>query len=140
MKCILIADDHPFVRACLRNILHQYPDWRVFEADNGRDAISKAEQLRPDLIVLDLSMPVMNGLEAARELKRLMPAVPLLLWTSFADSDVEGVAKAAGFNAVASKSDGSPVLLQSIRKLLPAAAWPGAPPNQPPRVHGDPAH
>jgi CheY-like chemotaxis protein len=101
VKCILIADDHPAVRACLRRILTaQKNDWEISEAENGQDAVSRAQHLRPDLIVLDMSMPVMNGLEAARELRRILPAVPLVLWTTFADPIVEAVASAAGFDAV----------------------------------------
>jgi two-component system, chemotaxis family, chemotaxis protein CheY len=59
------------------------------EAENGRDAIEKAQQLRPDLIVLDMSMPVMNGLDATRVLKRLMPRVPLIVYSAFGDKSVE---------------------------------------------------
>jgi CheY-like chemotaxis protein len=92
------------------------------EAENGREAIHKAEQTRPDLIVLDLSMPVMDGLEAARQLKQLLPSIPLVLWTSLEVPHVEREAYAAGFSDVASKSDGSPVIVRSIQKLLSRAA------------------
>jgi DNA-binding NarL/FixJ family response regulator len=64
----------------------------------------------------------MNGLDAARQLRRIMPAVPLLLWTTFQDPEVERLARDAGFNAVAAKSAGGPVLLHNIQKLLPIAA------------------
>jgi CheY-like chemotaxis protein len=123
VNCILIADDYPAIRACLRTVLNQrQPDWRVCEAENGRDAITKAEQLHPDVIILDMSMPVMDGLEAARELKRVMPSVPLILWTSFVGPQVEREAKAAGFDGVHSKSEGGPILVHSILRLLQAAA------------------
>ena len=59
------------------------------EAENGKEAIEKAQQLRPELIVLDLSMPVMNGLEAARILRRLMPSVPLIMYSAFGDKLIE---------------------------------------------------
>jgi len=59
------------------------------EAENGKGAIAKALELHPDMIVLDLSMPVMNGLDAARELKRLMPDVPIIMFTSYCDSSTE---------------------------------------------------
>lgn len=118
VKSILIADDHPTLRACLRESLAACRDWEVFEAENGREAITKAQTLRPDLIVLDMTMPVMNGLEAARELKRLMPNVPLVLWTSHEGAHVEGAAKSAGFDAVLMKSQGSPVLVRKIQNLL----------------------
>ena len=69
---ILIVDDNPVIRRTLRSCFLQSVDWQVCgEAANGRDAVEKAQHLKPDLIILDLSMPVMNGLQAARELKRM---------------------------------------------------------------------
>lgn len=70
----------------LRRMFEQEDDYDLrAEAENGRQAIELALQCRPDLIILDLSMPVMNGLEAAHELKRLMPKVPIILFTQHAD-------------------------------------------------------
>ena len=64
---ILIADDHPIVRAGLRRLLESRPGWQVCaEAENGRDAVEKAGKLKPDVAVLDISMPVLNGVEATR--------------------------------------------------------------------------
>jgi len=75
-KTVLIVDDNAVIRQALGDLLKKESDFAVCgEAENGRQAIEKAQQLRPDLIVLDLSMPVMNGLGAARTLKRLMPGV-----------------------------------------------------------------
>jgi|SRR5437667_10522071 len=122
MKFILIADDSAAIRDALRELLEGEADWRVCgEAENGREAIQQAEQLHPDLIVLDLSMPVMNGLEAGRQLKILLPTVPLVMWTTFNVPAVELEARAAGFDAVQSKSEGVPVLIDRIQKLLRAA-------------------
>jgi CheY-like chemotaxis protein len=79
-----------FIRKALCEIFRREGDFDICgEAENGRDAIEKAKQLRPDLIVLDLSMPVMNGLDAARVLKRLMPGVPLITYSAFGDGYVE---------------------------------------------------
>jgi len=76
-KCILIVDDSAVVRKTLRQTLEWQKGWEVCgEAANGRDGIETAQRLKPDLVLLDFSMPVMNGLEAARELKRLLPYVP----------------------------------------------------------------
>jgi chemotaxis response regulator CheB len=73
------------------------PDFRVCgEAENGKEAIDKARELRPDLIVLDLSMPVMNGLYAARVLKRLMPAVPLVMFSEYSNAFSEQEAHSTG--------------------------------------------
>src|SRR5262249_10233494 len=72
VKSVLIADDNAFVRQRLGELFRREPDFEVCaEAENGKEAIEKAHGSRPDLIVLDLSMPVMNGLDAARALKRL---------------------------------------------------------------------
>lgn len=70
MPHILFADDHPAVELGFLRMAHLCcPDWQVSQAENGSDAVEQAEHLQPDLIVLDLSMPVMDGLAAARELK-----------------------------------------------------------------------
>jgi YesN/AraC family two-component response regulator len=78
-KTILIVDDNAYIRQALCQVFKSEADFELCgEATNGKEAIDKALELHPDLIVLDLSMPVMNGLDAARELKQLMPTVPLL--------------------------------------------------------------
>lgn len=76
-KSILLVDDKPFMRRILRDFLEQESNFKVCgEAEDGLDAIVKAQQLRPDLIVLDFQMPVMNGLDAAKKLKKLLPELP----------------------------------------------------------------
>ena len=92
------------------------------EAENGRDAIEKAKQLRPDLIVLDLSMPVMNGLDAARVLKPLMPKVPLIMYSAFSDGYVEQQASLLGVSAVVSKSEPATTVVGVARSLLTQTA------------------
>ena len=115
---ILIVDDSPAVRHSLCSILEQCPDWVVCgEAADGREAIEKSKQLNPDLIILDLSMPRMDGLAAARELKRTQPNVPLLMFTTFKNQSVEKEAIAAGCAGVISKSEVH-LLFRSIQHLL----------------------
>jgi len=115
---ILIADDSPLIRQSLRRWL-EFNHWQVCgEASDGLDAIEKAKELKPDLIVLDLSMPGMNGLEAARELKRINPSIPLLMFTSFNTPNVKCEAIAAGCGAVVSKSDPQQLLVESLQRLL----------------------
>jgi DNA-binding NarL/FixJ family response regulator len=93
------------------------------EAENGKDAIEKAQELHLDLIVLDLSMPVMNGLDAARVLKRLMPTVPLIMFSEYSDASCEQEARSAGISALIAKSEHISVLVEKARSLLyPAAA------------------
>jgi DNA-binding NarL/FixJ family response regulator len=119
MKSILIVDDSPLVRRTLRALLEQQSEWIVYgEAGNGRDGIDKAQQLHPDVIVLDLVMPVLNGIEASRVLKRLMPAIPLLMFTTFTDPYLKKEALAAGVNAVIAKSEGAITLISSIQALF----------------------
>jgi two-component system, NarL family, response regulator LiaR len=125
VKSILIVDDSPHVRRCLRDLLEQQSDWTVCgEAENGQDGIDKALQLHPDLILLDLIMPLMNGVEAARELKQRMPSTPLLMFTTYADSHLIREALAIGVDAVAAKSDGADALISDIRQLFTASIDP----------------
>jgi DNA-binding NarL/FixJ family response regulator len=117
-KCILIVDDSALIRRMIRETLEQQEGWEVCgEAADGREAIEKAQQLKPDLVVLDLSMPVMNGLEAARELKRLVPSLPLVMFTNFTSPQLSKEALSAGVSAVVSK-DKIEGLIHGIQALL----------------------
>jgi DNA-binding NarL/FixJ family response regulator len=117
-KRILIVDDSAVIREVLRELLELQNGWEVCgEAANGREGIEKAQLLRPDVIVLDLSMPVMNGIEAARELTRLLPSVPLVMWTDFETASLTQKARSAGVRTVVSKSE-SEVLVSSIQAML----------------------
>jgi DNA-binding NarL/FixJ family response regulator len=118
-KRILIVDDSPVIRERLRELLEQERGWEVCgEAANGREGIEKAQQLKPDVIVLDLSMPVMNGIEAARELTRLLPSVPLLMCTDFETAHVRWKALSAGVRTIVRKSELLGDLVRSIQALL----------------------
>jgi two-component system, response regulator YesN len=95
------------------------PDFEISgEAENGRDAIEKAEKLKPDLIILDLIMPVMNGLDAAPLLKQLLPDTPIVLFTQQERSEVERLARAPGIDAVVSKNLAAPELVLKAQALL----------------------
>ncbi len=118
-KAVMIVDDSASVRQSLCKIFEREQDITVCaEAQNGKEAIEKAQALRPDLIVLDLSMPVMNGLDAARVLKRLMPTVPLIMYSLFGDRFVQHQAELIGINEVVSKSEHASVLVAKARRLL----------------------
>ena len=123
-KAVLIVDDNTFIRQALCELFTRETDFEICgEAENGREAIEKAQKLHPDLIVLDLSMPVMNGLEAARVLKGLMPAVPIIMFSAFGDGFVEQQARSVGIAEVVSKSENAAVLIHKARGLLyPTAA------------------
>jgi two-component system, NarL family, response regulator NreC len=118
-KCILLVDDNSAIRMALRKFLEDHTEYEVCgEASDGLDAIEKAAQLQPDLIVLDLSMPRMDGLEAARELKQRMPEVPLILFTMHAAVTNPHEVAAAGFDAIISKTEGLQTLIDKVQTLL----------------------
>jgi DNA-binding NarL/FixJ family response regulator len=115
---ILIADDNPHIRHALRHLIEQDPEWRVCgEAVDGKDAVRKARQLTPDLIVLDFLMPGMNGLEAAREINKAVPDVPILMCTMYVSRQLTEVAKRAGLQGTVPKT-GIDQLAQGMRALL----------------------
>jgi DNA-binding NarL/FixJ family response regulator len=77
---ILVVDDHDIVRRGLKSVLTAHPGWEVCsEATNGRDAVERAQELNPDVVVMDISMPDMNGLEAARQIKRICPKTEIVI-------------------------------------------------------------
>src|ERR1700675_4010262 len=105
-KYVLIVDDHEAVRRELRRLFQSQPEFTVCgEAVDGADAISKAEQLCPDLIILDLAMPEMNGLEAAGALRFIVPDAPLFLLPAYKNRELELAAFQSGIRAVFSKYD-----------------------------------
>jgi len=117
-KTVLIVDDNALIRQALCEMFKREADFEVCgEAENGREAIEKAQQLHPDLIVMDLSMPVMNGIEAASILKSLMPTVPLIIFSEYSDVFFEK-ARSAGVSALVSKSEHASVLVGKARALL----------------------
>jgi DNA-binding NarL/FixJ family response regulator len=122
-KSVLIVDDSAIVRQGLCKLFNHESDFKICgEAENGKQAIEKAQKLHPDLIVLDLSMPVMNGLDAARALKRLMPTVLLIMYSAFGDRFVEHQARLIGISEVVSKSEHGSVLIHKARGLLYSTA------------------
>ncbi len=116
---VMIVDDHAVIRRMLREVF-EAEGLQVFDAANGAEGVQKAQKVKPGLIILDLSMPVMNGLDAARELKVLMPHVPLLMFTNNAGGIVNKEARSAGISAIISKSntDGLKQLLARAKALL----------------------
>jgi DNA-binding NarL/FixJ family response regulator len=118
-KTVLIVDDSAVIRQELCALFERESDFEVCgEAENGKQAIDMAQELRPDLIVLDLSMPVMNGFDAARALKRLLPAVPLIMYSAFGDMVAERQARLIGISEVVSKSEHASVLIHKARGIF----------------------
>jgi DNA-binding NarL/FixJ family response regulator len=125
---ILIVDDNPLIRVALRSSLEDQGEWQVCgEAENGKEAIDKVSELNPDIVILDLQMPVMNGLEAGKEIARIAPDIPLLMFTMHLSPELIRLANAAGIHHVISKSDGTAELIAAIQNTI--AAHP--PPSQP---------
>jgi len=119
VKSILIVDDSPLIRRSLRTLFEQQPDWAICgEAENGCEGIDKAQTHHPDLIVMDLAMPRLNGIDASRILRRLMPATPIVMFTTFTDPYIKEAALAAGVRAVIDKSEDATTLIRSIQELL----------------------
>ncbi len=131
-RSILIVDDHEAIRRQLRCLFNPHREFTICgEAVHGVDAIEKAQELSPDLIILDLAMPEMNGLEAAAALKYMMPAVPLFLLTVHYSREMELAALGSGICAVFSKHDDLDALVRRARQELklepPAVGEAGAP-------------
>lgn len=118
---ILLADDNERMRSTLSEMISESdPAWRICaEAGDGEAAWKKALALKPDLVVLDFRMPILNGLTAARLIRAALPEVPILLYTSMEFLPVERLARQAGINAVLQKA-GSQALIETIRKLAPS--------------------
>ena len=118
-KRILVADHSAMIRKCLCRIFETEEDYDICaEAVNGEEAIALAKQHKPDLIVLDFQMPVMNGIEAAYELKRFMPDVPIILFTPHADTMKFSIGQDSPIDLVVAKSDAVHIV-DHIRSLMP---------------------
>lgn len=117
-KRLLIADDDPTVRGVIRTFVEADGYEVCGEAADGVEAIDRAAKLKPDLIVLDLAMPRLNGAEAASILRQAMPKVPILLFTMYADDFGDRLASAIGVNVVLSKPEGLSKLAKHLKALL----------------------
>jgi CheY-like chemotaxis protein len=115
MSHVLIVDDQPNIRKCLRWYFEELK-LDCSEAENGLDALQKAQQTKPDLVILDFSMPVMNGVETATVFNQIMPEVPVLMLTAHSGAADEA-AKNAGVLGVFAKDNVAP-LVRMARTLL----------------------
>lgn len=114
---ILIVDDSEITRRILRTILHSR-HWTVCgEAENGMSGVGKFHELKPDLVLLDLSMPDINGIEAAKQMSASDPSVPLILFTILEVDGIERVAREAGIRAIVPKTEAW-TLIGSIESVV----------------------
>jgi DNA-binding NarL/FixJ family response regulator len=118
-KSILIADDNETIRILIRSFLESKKGFDVCgEAVDGVDAIEKAKELKPDLIILDLAMPRMNGAAAASVLKRTMPNVPIILFTMYDEVMGKALAAAVHVDLILAKPNGLHDMVAHLQELL----------------------
>jgi len=116
---ILVADDHAIMRRGLRGLLETHADWHVCgEAGNGREAVEMTIRLAPEVVVLDLTMPELHGLEAAKAIRAAVPATEILIFTMHESEELIRAALASGVRAVVAKSDVEGHLLAAVEALL----------------------
>jgi DNA-binding NarL/FixJ family response regulator len=115
---ILIADDHDLMRRGVKTLLETRPGWRVCgEANTGRDAVAKSEELRPDIVILDLSMPDLNGLEAARRIRKSLAYTEILILSMhYTDQLVRDIVE-SGIRGYVVKSDSDRDLITAVEAL-----------------------
>jgi len=112
---ILIADDHSVVRAGLRALLESRPGWEVVaEASDGREAVEKATKLKPDVAVLDIGMPLLNGVEATRRIRSSTPATEILILTMHESDDLVQQVISAGARGYILKDEADRVLIAAV--------------------------
>lgn len=126
-KQVLIADDNSVVRHIIKSFLALLREDLVIcgEAVNGLEAVEKAKTLKPDLVLLDLAMPEMNGAEAAFVMKKALPEVPIILFTMYSENIGRYLTSAIGLDAVLSKQDG----LTKLAKVVDDILGPYSPPQ-----------
>src|SRR6185437_15966962 len=121
---ILIADDHEIVRKGVRSLLSADPECEVCgEAIDGRDAVTKARDLKPDLVVMDISIPNLNGLDATRKVREILPQTQVLVLSQHDSPEMMHQALKAGAGAYVRKSSMSTDLLAGIKKLRHGEAF-----------------
>ena len=111
---ILIVDDHEALRAGVRSVLESRGLEVCGEAADGQEALAKALQLRPDLVILDITMPVLDGFSAAREIHKRLPGVGILLLSMHESASMVNVAKSSGARGYVAKSEGIARILKAV--------------------------
>jgi DNA-binding NarL/FixJ family response regulator len=119
MPRVLIVDDHAFIRRGVQTILHPFPEWEFCgEADNGNDAIRLAEELKPEVIIMDLSMPGLNGIEATREIRKTQPQAKIVMLTLHESEELVRSAFRAGARGYLLKTDAEQELVRALRVVI----------------------
>jgi DNA-binding NarL/FixJ family response regulator len=116
---ILIADDHPAIRKSVRSLLEDHPLFEVCgEAIDGKNAIKQAEELKPDVVVLNVKMPGLNGFEAAREIRKSIPETAIVMLSANADHHLAEAARQIGVRAYVAKTKAGMALIEAIKRAV----------------------
>ena len=129
---VLIVDDNPLIRAALRHLLQEHHQWEISEAEDGEAGIARALEVRPHVVVLDLVMPVLDGLNAAQKISQVLPETAIVMYTMHSSRLLEIEAQKRGVRKLISKAQSS-LLLSTVRELIAAL------PSQPAAATSDPA-
>jgi DNA-binding NarL/FixJ family response regulator len=135
---ILIVDDHEVLREGLKSLLAKSrPDWEICgEATDGDQAIQLVQELNPDIVILDITMPRMSGLEASSRMRKMRFSVPVLIFTTHHSGRLDAEVRQAGAQGYVLKSQAAHSLVQAIDIILAGGTFFGAPPK-PERAEGD---
>ena len=116
---ILVADDHEVMRMGIRNLLESVPEWSVSaEANTGTEAVEYALMYSPDIVIMDITMPEMNGLEAAAKIALDRPDIPVILFSLHLSEDVVGRFKTGTIRGAVAKTEAARDLLEAVRRVL----------------------
>src|SRR5207249_5683943 len=116
---ILVADDHEVMRMGIRNLIESVPNWSVdAEASTGREAVELALHSSPDIIIMDITMPEMNGFEAAAQIAKSRPDIPVIMFSLHLSEDVISRFKTGPIRGAVSKSEAARDLLEAVRAVL----------------------
>jgi DNA-binding NarL/FixJ family response regulator len=116
---ILIVDDHEVMRLGIRNLLETVSNWNICaEASSGREAVDKAFLYLPDVIIMDITMPGMNGLEAASEIGRSRPDIPVILFSLHLSENLVSHFESGGIRGAVGKGEAARDLVEAVKKVL----------------------
>ena len=121
-KTVLVVDDHAAIRKMIVSAFVSDGFKECGEAEDGKEAIEVAKRIKPDVVTMDLAMPVMNGLAASAALRKIFPKLPIILFTLYADANLKTEAAHAGINLVLLKTVPVLTLLDSAHELMADAA------------------
>lgn len=118
---ILVVDDYRVARKTIRSLLTWHALHVCGEAENGKQAVEKVKELNPDLVLLDINMPVMNGIQAAYEIRRISPSTKIIFFTIHDSPEAVAAGRTVGVDAFVPKADAGTQLIPAVKRLLKTA-------------------